>query len=89
MWTMVHKIILERDGAEKHRKVLFWGGAQIRCLTSLLSEKQVTAMSVIIFGDLLDTNEGQTFNTNERQSSMAYIKKVSPFQPKHRDVATP
>ena len=46
-------------------------------------------MSVFIFGDLLDTNEGQTFNANERNSSMAYIKNVSPFQPKHRDVATP
>ena len=46
-------------------------------------------MSVFIFGDLLDTNEGQTFNKNERNSSMAYIKNVSPFQPKHRDVARP
>ena len=46
-------------------------------------------MSMIIFGDLLDTYEGQIFNTNERQSFMAYIENVSPFQPKHRDVATP
>ena len=46
-------------------------------------------MSVFIFGDLLDTNEGQTFNTNERNSSMAYIKNVSHSQPKHRDVTRP
>ena len=38
----------------------------------------------MIFGDLLDTYEGQIFNTNERQSFMAYITNVSPFQPKHR-----
>ena len=46
-------------------------------------------MSVIIFGDLMDTYEGQIFNMNETNSFMAYIKNVSPFQPKHRDVATP
>ena len=46
-------------------------------------------MSVVIFGDLLDTNEGHIFNMNEKLSFMAYITNVSPFQPKHRDVATP
>ena len=74
------QIILERDSAQKHREVLFWGGAQIRCLTSLYSEKQVTVMSVIIFGDLRDTYEGQIFNKNERQSFMAYIKNGSHSQ---------
>ena len=42
--------------------------------------KQVTVMSVIIFGDLLDTYEGQIFNKNERQSFMAYIKNGSHSQ---------
>ena len=42
--------------------------------------KQVTVMSVIVFGDLLDTYEGQIFNTNERQSFMAYIENVSHSQ---------
>ena len=74
------QIILRIDSAQKHRKVLLWGGAQIRCLTSLYSEKQVTVMSVIIFGDLLDTYEGQIFNKNERQSFMAYIKNGSHSQ---------
>ena len=46
-------------------------------------------MSVINFGDLLDTSEGYIFNMNDTNSFMAYITNVSPFQPKYRDVATP
>ena len=47
------------------------------------------ASEMCFFHGILDTYEGQIFNTNERQSFMAYIENVSPFQPKHRDVATP